>query len=423
MASLRSQWRDVIAGGSPAVYRILLHGLLFGLSFSVADILFNFYLTSLGYDNAFAGQMQSVFRLAGVFLGLPIGMIIDLISAVRMLYIGILTYAIGWGVLLTFDQTTIVTPWFTLLPEQLMNVVYFFIGAANMATYTAVVPLLSTVIEPKQRAAMFGINAAASTAMGFVGSIVGGSLPAVIAPALGVTATSEPAYRYSMYAVVVFGLLAALPLVGIQTKAKGGSPQAASTATPSTAELPTVPFLRLLLLTTPSFFFGTAGGMFVPFQNLFFRQEFGMADASVGFNLALASLAMGIGSMIGGPLSMRFGVRQASAWSRMLAAPLMLMMLIPWLPVVSFAYDINRLLVGLTFPLFSALMMQTVPLRQRGTSTSMSSMSWSLGWAAASVTSGMLQSEGFMLVLILSSLSYVISGVLIAVLPYRDNLE
>jgi MFS family permease len=423
VVSLRSQWREFMAGGSPAVYRILIHGMLFGLSFSISDILFNFYLTSMGYDNAVAGQMQSVFRLAGVFLGLPIGMIIDRISALRMLYIGILVYAIGWGVLLTFDRSTLVTPWGTVPPQQIMNILYFFIGAANMATYTAVVPLLSTVIEPKRRAAMFGINAAASTMVGFVGSLVGGSLPGFVAPLLGVSATSEPAYRTAMYTVVVFGLLATVPLLGVGAQSKKQAQTAASASDTPPAPPVSVPFTRIMLLVTPSFFFGTAGGLFVPFQNLFFRQEFGMSDSAVGFNLALASLGMGIGSMIGGPLSVRLGVRRAASWSRVLAAPLTLMMLVPWLPLVSFAYDINRLLVGLTFPLFSALMMQTVPLHQRGTSTSMSSMSWSLGWAAASALSGTLQADGFTIVLILSAVSYVISGTLVAVLPYHDNLE
>jgi MFS family permease len=179
---------------------------------------------------------------------------------------------------------------------------------------------------------------------------------------------------------------------------------------------------RLILLVTPSFFFGTAGGLFVPFQNLFYRQQFGMTDGNVGLNLAVAALAMGVGSILGGPLSKRFGVRQASAWSRMLGAPLMLAMLIPVLTVVSISYDINRLLVGMTFPLFAALMMQTVPLRQRGTSTSLSSMSWSLGWAGASVLSGTITANGsFTWVLVLSAASYVISGALISILPYTDK--
>ncbi|MFM2033308.1 MAG: hypothetical protein RLZZ297_2073, partial [Chloroflexota bacterium] len=182
------------------------------------------------------------------------------------------------------------------------------------------------------------------------------------------------------------------------------------------------PFGRLLLLVTPSFFFGTAGGLFVPFQNLFYRQQFGLEDGNVGLNLAIAALAMGVGSIMGGPLSKRFGVRRTSSWSRTLAAPLMVAMLIPQLLLVSAAYDINRLLVGMTFPLFSALMMQTVPLRQRGTSTSLSSMSWSLGWAGASFLSGSLTASGsFTTVLLLSAASYVISGVLVQILPFTDT--
>ena len=102
----------------------------------------------------------------------------------------------------------------------------------------------------------------------------------------------------------------------------------------------------------------------------------------------------------------------------------MIVMLITNFYVVSVAYDLNRMLVGLTFPLFSALMMQTVPLRQRGTATSMSSMTWSLGWAGASILSGYMQDGGsFNLVLIVSSLAYVVSGLLIYYLPYTDKLD
>lgn len=133
---------------------------------------------------------------------------------------------------------------------------------------------------------------------------------------------------------------------------------------------------------------------------------------------------MGVGSIIGGPMAQRWGVRRGAAFSRILAAPLMIVMLITNFYVVSVAYDLNRMLVGLTFPLFSALMMQTVPLRQRGTATSMSSMTWSLGWAGASILSGYMQDAGsFNLVLIVSGLSYVVSGLLIYYLPYTDKLD
>jgi len=77
-----------------------------------------------------------------------------------------------------------------------------------------------------------------------------------------------------------------------------------------------------LLFAAPSIFFGIAGGMFIPFQNLYFRQEFNANDGLVGLSIALGSLAMGIGSIMGGPLSKRMGVRRATALSRFMAAPM-----------------------------------------------------------------------------------------------------
>ncbi len=419
MIAIRSQWRAFVAGASPAVYRILLHGMLYGLSFSISDMLFNFYLHSLGYNNAIAGEFQSIFRVAGVLLGIPVGMSIDRLSAQRMLYIGILSYGLGWAALLLSHGMTIGS----LSALQLMSIIYFFIGAANLTINSAVVPLLSTVIEPHQRASMFGVSAAASTAIGFFGSLLGGSLPGWLAPWLGVAATDERAYRSALFAAVIFGLLAVLPLIGIKRAAHGMSRQGINSNT-VIQEKPNVSFSRLLLFASPSVFFGIAGGMFVPFQNLYFRQQFNEPDSVVGICIALGSFAMGVGSIIGGPMAQRWGVRRGAAFSRILAAPLMIVMLITNFYVVSVAYDLNRMLVGLTFPLFSALMMQTVPLRQRGTATSMSSMTWSLGWAGASILSGYMQDAGsFNLVLIVSGLSYVVSGLLIYYLPYTDKLD
>ncbi len=423
MVTLRSQWREFLAGGSPDVYRILFHGMLFGMSFSISDMLFNFYLQSLGYDNAVAGQMQSVFRLAGVLFGVPIGMVIDRVGAQRMLYIGISTYASCWLLLLLIGDAPLVTPFGTVSSLMLISIVYFVIGAANMTTYTAVVPLLSTIIEPQQRAAMFGINAAASTMIGFVGSIVAGLLPSWVGMVVGVDATSETAYRTALYCVSIFGLLAIIPLSGVK---KAPKVQPAPTATrdevPATA--PRLSFMRLLLFAMPSVFFGIAGGMFIPFQNLYFRQEFNANDSLVGLSIALGSLAMGIGSIMGGPLSKRLGVRRATAFSRFMAAPMMFLMLIPQFYVVSAAYDLNRALVGLTFPLFSALVMQSVPLQQRGTATSMSSMTWSLGWAGSAILSGYMQQNGnFEAVIIISGISYIISALLVQFIPYADKLD
>ena len=258
---------------SPAVVRILIHSLLFGLAASVSDVLFNFYLDSLGYGNEVAGQMNSLFRIAGFVFGIPLGMLIDRRGALKMLYFGISSYALGWALLLTWTDIRIIAP------------VYFLIGAANIATYTSIMPLLSSVIEPKQRATLFGINAGATVAVGFVGSLFGGALPSLIAPLLGVGATDALAYRVALFSVTIIGLIAVLPLLGVHAavakqQSDGRMPVATTDQTP-------IPFMRIMGFASQSLLLGVAGGLVVPFQNLFYRQQFNHDDATVGMIFAL----------------------------------------------------------------------------------------------------------------------------------------
>ena len=397
----------LFADFSPVVFRILIHSLLFGFAASISDVLFNFYLDSLGYGNEVAGQMNSIFRAAGVIFGIPVGMLIDKKGARRVLMVSITAYGASWLALLSSTDIRVIAP------------VYFLVGAANIATYTAIIPLLSSVIEAKQRASFFGINAGATVAVGFVGSLLGGALPSLIAPFAGVGATDQLAYRLALISVSLIGFLAIIPLLGFSAAAT--KHHAAGHAAPASSGHK-LPFMRLVLFASQGFLLGLGGGMVVPFQNLFFREHFGLPDAQVGLILAISAFAMGFGSFIGGPLAKRFGLRNAAAWTRFLAAPTLLLMLFPNLYVSAAAYYVSRLVIGVTFPLADALVMQSVPVEQRGTSTSLSSMLWSFGWSAAALMSGYIQRDnGFYYVFIASGIAYVISGLSFYLIPFKDD--
>ena len=384
---------------SPAVVRILAHSLLFGLAASVSDVLFNFYLHSLGYGNEVAGQMNSLFRMAGFVFGIPLGMLIDRRGALKILYFGICTYALGWALLLTWTDIRIIAP------------VYFLIGAANIATYTSIIPLLSSVIEPKQRATLFGINAGATVAVGFVGSLFGGALPGLVAPLLGVSATDSLAYRVALFSVTIIGLIAIVPLLGVHAAVT--KQQSDGRMPVSTMDQTPIPFLRIMGFASQSLLLGVAGGLVVPFQNLFYRQQFHLDDAKVGLILALSAFAMGFGSTIGGAMAKRFGLRRATALSRLLSAPTLLLMLVPSLWVSCLAYFLSRIMVGITFPLADALVMQSVPV---------SSMVWSLGWAGTAYLSGFIQRDyGFYWVFIASAVAYAVNAGMFYLIPFKDE--
>ena len=83
-----------------SAWRVLLHSVLFGVGMSFFDVLFSFYLVSMGFGVEAAGIMSTTARMAGLAFGIPAGLIIDKIGAKRALIIGIIGYTLGMMVLL-----------------------------------------------------------------------------------------------------------------------------------------------------------------------------------------------------------------------------------------------------------------------------------------------------------------------------------
>lgn len=406
MLSVRARARTTLALITPPVWRVLIHSMIFGLAASIADLLFNFYLVSLGYASDAAGLLSTVSRMAGVALGLPIGLLIDRAGARRAVLVGAFAYSLGWLLLLLFARTL----WALALTQ-------FLIGGALILTLTAVVPLLTAVTQSTRRATFFGLNASAALMIGLVGSAVGGVLPAVAGQALSSGPQTMEAYRLALASVVVLGLCAALPMAR-------GLPNSNRESEASVDDTIAVrlPLLTLVRYALPSFLLGVGGGAILPFQNLFFRQEYNLSDAAVGVVLAWSALGMGVGGLLGGPISARFGLQRAAAWLRVCATPTMLMMLAPLLAPAAAGFFLRGLFVAASYPLNDALVMQSTPALQRGIAISLLSILWSLGWAAASAVSGWAQLHwGFAPVLIGASIAYAVSGVLIATLPTKDD--
>ena len=383
MLSVRA--RTALAQLSPPVRRILAHSMLLGFAGSIADLLFNFYLVSLGYAADTAGLLATVSRVAGVVLGLPIGLLIDRAGARRALLVGVALYAGGWALKLLSGAL-----WALLAAE-------FLAGAALLLAQTAVVPLLARVTTAAQRPAMFGLNAAAALVFGLVGSAVGGLLPALAAAALGSGPQDVAAYRLALASVVVLGLVAGLPL--LRELPKSGHDAATAADQAPVARLRPG---RLLFYAVPSLLLGVGGGLIVPFQNLFFRGRFGLSDAAVG-------------AVLGAPATARLGMRRAAALLRLGAVPAMLLMIVPVLPVAVAGFFLRGLFVAASYPLNDALVMQATPDRQRGIMVSLMTIFWSLGMATASAASGWMQVRwGFEPALAVSAAAYALSGLAIA---------
>jgi MFS family permease len=387
------------------VWRILLHSSVFGLALNVADLLFNFYLVSLGYTTATAGLFSTIGRAAGMLFGIPLGLMIDRIGPQRSILIGLAVYGAGWVVMLQFTSLWVMVP------------IQFVIGGAYILASTAVTPLLAGVTHEDQRAMIFGWNASAALAVGLAGSALGGMLPTLAAGFIHVGPQDTAAYRLALTIVIALSVLAMLPVIGRMPSLSADRPVGAPPA--PTALLPMRTLARLALA---GLMLGLGGGAFLPFQNLFFRSEFGMGDAAVGVVLAWAALSMGVGGLLGAPLAKRLGLRRAAALLRLGCAPAMALMLVPSLIPASIGFFLRGLFMAASFPLNDALVMKATPLRQRGMATSMMSVLWAGGWAVAAWVSGVIQERwGFTPVLVFATVCYVVSSLAIYTLRIPEE--
>lgn len=379
-----------------AAQRALLHSLLFGFALSIAELLFNFYLASLGYAADVAGLFSTVMRVAGVLLGIPGGMLIDRIGARWALILSMLIYALSWIIMLS-------TAWLgLLLLAQLL------IGAAYTVAMAAIVTLLASAVSADLRAYVFSLNASATLVIGLVGNVVGGALPAFASTLVQSDPQSVAAYRLAMISIVVLALIAALPLLQLKLAPQeyyGGNAGAAAPRRRLSSG-------RLLRLSMGSLFLGAAGGWILPFQNLYLRQEFGLSDSGIGILLGWIALAMGLGALLGTPVARCLGTQRAAGLLRLAAAPAMLLMaLVPVLGAAIGGLVVRGIGVCASYPLYDSLIMEATPPRQRGMSAAVLNATWALGWAVCAAISGVVQVQwGFEPVLLASFACYIASA-------------
>lgn len=408
MTHITSNLRVSILKIPAAVWRILTHSFIYGFALSIADILFNFYLVSQGYTINDVGLLSMVSRAAGMVMGLPIGWLIDRCGPQRAMIGGVIGYALGWAALLQAPAL----PW--LIAAQ------FVVGACYLLAATAVTPLLALVTTEEQRPLVFGMNASATLIVGLLGSAVGGVLPMGAALMMAVEPQSTVAYRVALTTVIGLSIVALWPVLVqlpavAETRATGEEESVGSRR---------LSWFMLLWMALPSFLLGVGGGAILPFQNLFFRDQFGLSDAGVGLALSLASLGAGVGALLGAPVVRRIGLQRGAALLRLGATPAMLLMLTPWLPLAIIGFFARGFFIAASYPMNDALVMGATPITQRGLAMSLMSLLWAGGWAISAVIWGWVTPIfGYGPQIVAAALAYALSALVIWSLRLQRSAE
>ncbi|UCH61178.1 MAG: MFS transporter [Anaerolineales bacterium] len=354
----------------------LLNVIITGVTMGVFRLLFNFYILSLGFDEALLGKLITINNLTALIVALPAGYLADLLGRKRALLLAGGLVSVSIIVMVYWQQ------------EQGFYAMNVLSGFAQSLAAVTMAPFLMENSQEKERTYLFSLSSGLQMAMASVGNWIGGHLPSWVAMARMVSPTSSTAYAGSLLSIGLLSGLGVIPLIFLQMTRLERSERTFFAPLSYAARNPSL--LGKLIL--PMLITSVGAGLIMPFMNVFFRVVHQKPDPVIGTLFAWGSLAMGIGLMIAPPIADRMGKIQFVVVTQGLSIPfLVLLGFSPLFWVSTVAYYVRLALMNMSGPVYQTFVMERVEPTARATVASLVSMSWNFGWAFSPTISGWMQ--------------------------------
>jgi MFS family permease len=376
MPNVLKEYGARLAAFKPNARLYLLYVVLVGAAMGVYRLLFNFYVLSLGYDEALLGRLVTTSSLTALLAALPMGYLADRLGRKLSL--------IGSGLASTLAILAM-WAWPGATVFYITNIMF---GIAQSMSGVVMGPFLMENSSDTERTYLFSFNSGLQMLASSVGNWLGGYLPGWLAVGMSVGATSSLAYGAAMGWVGIASGVALLPLAFLRTPRLSRQDRSVFAPLRYAAERPG----ELSRLILPMLITSIGAGLIMPFMNVFFRQMYHQPDTTIGAMFAWGSLAMGVGLLIAPPLADRMGKIQLVVVTQALSIPFLIMLgYAPMFWMSAAAYYVRLALMNMSSPVYQTFVMEHVEPEARATVASLVSMSWNFGWAFSPMISGWLQ--------------------------------
>jgi MFS family permease len=360
----------------PNARLFLLNVIITGAAMGVFRLLFNFYVLSLGYEEALLGNLVTASSLSAMIMALPMGYLAD---------------RLGRKVSLILSGTVMGVVVLAMVTWPGSGVFYFaniLFGISQSLAAVTMAPFLMENSGQEERTYLFSFSAGLQMASASVGNWIGGYLPTWMGAAQAAEPTSSTAYGGALMVVGFTALFALIPLALLKVPKTKRSERTIFAPLSYAAKQPK----KLTRLILPMLLTSIGAGLIMPFMNVFFRVQYNQPDPVIGSLFAWGSLAMGIGLLMAPPLADRMGKIQLVVITQGLSIPFLIMLgFSPWFWLSASAYYVRVALMNMSSPVYQTFVMEQVEESSRATVASLVSMSWNFGWAFSPTLSGWMQ--------------------------------
>ncbi len=323
--------------------------MLLGIGWSIFNLVFNLYMSALGFSNDVIGLFNSLPAVALLLVGIPFAAMAD--------RIGYRPFLLGGGIVAVLASLVL-----TLVRSPLLAV----LAAGTFALAVIVLqvlgsPLLAQVSGEAERVALFSLNQSLSWAAALVGDVLGGVIPEAAGRLTHTSSDSAGAIRSAFVAMTILSLLS-LPFLIRLARFSGMKPAAIFPV----RELLNINLARFGRILLPALILGIAAGMYLNFTQLYLPQRFGLTPGPIGVIFAVGAALTVIVTLAAPVAGRRFGITRTVGVSQVLGSPLVLALaFIMVLPVALLIMTIRQLVLNLQGPLGQVFGMEYVDSRER----------------------------------------------------------
>jgi MFS family permease len=354
----------------------LVFTIIFGAAMGVRRLIFNFFVLSLGYDEALLGTMITVHNLTALLAALPMGYLADRLGRKFSLVSSTILVAFSVIVMVSYPKAWILVA---------LNIVF---GLGMSISSVTMGPFLMENSSETERTYLFSFGSGLQMAAGFVGNWIGGYLPGWLGSSFQVDSVSSTAYGLALVVTAVISIIGIIPLILLR------NPNIKLSERSSLAPLSYLKdhFRQIARLVIPMLITSIGAGLIMPFMNIFFRNVHNQPDPVIGTIFAWGSLAMGVGLIIAPVLADKFGKIEVVVLTQGLSIPFLFILgFSPWFALSAGAYFVRLALMNMSGPVYQTFVMEQVDPQARATIASLVSMAHSFGWAFSPSISGWIQ--------------------------------
>ncbi|WP_317957298.1 MFS transporter [Paenibacillus chitinolyticus] len=388
MTNFLNEWKTQLLQYSRNIRLFFVFIFVWNTGLGMFGLVYNLYVRALGYDQTMVGQLVGMTAIASAIILIPAGIMNDRFGPKRIVSAGLffVLLALTARSLFEFKNALLVTS---------------FLGGMSQAIVSAtIIPFMANNSTPRQRVHLFSFNMALSMFASVAGNMLGGVLTDMFQFAFGVSEVLS--LRTTLLIGVGTMALGLIPVLLYTSEASGEKderedkragpkPGWRQTASRHKSSLQIIALFAFLSLLS-----STAGGMIVPYLNVYFEDRFDASKTMIGFIVSLGQGATALAFLLGPAIARKIGEARAVVLLQLSSIPFLLITAYSSnFTLASVGYLFRQALMNAANPFYSTIKMKYVDRSMRGLASSSGEAMFNLGWFLASpVSMGLVATYG-----------------------------